>query len=72
VFAVPGRRVSTKGTDGFFSGGGADVQPIFEMSSNRVEFVSRLFSRYKPSGLAANASAERIFKAFEPRIISSR
>jgi hypothetical protein len=39
---------------------------LFEMSANRVEFISRLFSRPKPVGLKANASAEEIFKAFEP------
>jgi hypothetical protein len=38
---------------------------IFEMSADRVEFVSRLFSRPKPKGIAATASAEEIFKAFE-------
>src|SRR5262252_3223732 len=39
---------------------------LFEMSANRVEFVSRLFSRPKPIGLKTTASAEEIFKAFEP------
>jgi len=39
---------------------------LFEMSADRLEFVSRLFSRPKPSGLRATASAEEIFKAFEP------
>ena len=39
---------------------------LFEMSPNRVEFVSRLFSRQKPSGLPANPTAEQLFKAFEP------
>ncbi len=39
---------------------------LFEMSSNRVEFVSRLFSRPKPAGLTETASAEEIFRAFEP------
>src|SRR5262249_10513176 len=38
---------------------------LFEMSTDRVDFVSRLFSRPKPTGLAATASAEDIFKAFE-------
>jgi hypothetical protein len=38
---------------------------LFEMSPDRVEFISRLFSRQKPTGLAANASAEVIFKAFD-------
>jgi hypothetical protein len=39
---------------------------LFEMSPDRVEFVSRLFSRPKPTGLTTTASAEEIFKAFEP------
>jgi hypothetical protein len=39
---------------------------LFEMSADRVEFISRLFSRSKPAGLTAAASAEEIFKAFEP------
>lgn len=39
---------------------------LFEMSADRVEFVSRLFSRPKPTGLTTAASAEQIFKAFEP------
>lgn len=38
---------------------------LFEMSPNRVEFISRLFSRQKPEGLAPDASAEQIFKAFD-------
>src|SRR5205085_8728427 len=38
---------------------------LFEMSADRLEFISRLFSRQKPTGLAANASAETIFKAFD-------
>jgi len=44
---------------------------LFEMSTDRVEFVSRLFSRPKPAGIQANASAEVIFKAFEPVIGSA-
>jgi hypothetical protein len=39
---------------------------LFEMSADRVEFVSRLFSRPKPAGLRATSTAEEIFKAFEP------
>jgi hypothetical protein len=37
---------------------------LFETSSDRAEFVSRLFSRKRPEGLAANASAQDIFTAF--------
>src|SRR5215471_13343477 len=36
---------------------------LFELSSDRVEFVSRLFSRKAPEGLAASASAKQIFDA---------
>lgn len=39
---------------------------LFEMAADRVDFVSRLFSRPRPEGLKPNASAEEIFKAFEP------
>jgi hypothetical protein len=38
---------------------------LFEMSPDRVEFISRLFSRPKPAGLSASASADQIFKAFD-------
>jgi len=44
---------------------------LFEMSGDRVEFVSRLFSRPKPTGVTPMASAEDIFKAFEPVVGSS-
>jgi hypothetical protein len=37
---------------------------LFELSADRVEFVSRLFARPRPVGLAATASAEEIFTAF--------
>ncbi len=37
---------------------------LFELSADRVEFVSRLFSRPRPSGLRAASSAEEIFEAF--------
>jgi hypothetical protein len=38
---------------------------LFELSANRVEFVSKLFARKAPSGLTANSSAADIFAAFE-------
>jgi hypothetical protein len=38
---------------------------LFEMSSDRLEFISRLFSRQKPTGLTTDSSAEQIFKAFD-------
>jgi hypothetical protein len=36
---------------------------LFELSSDRVEFVSRLFSRKTPDGVGANASSKQIFDA---------
>jgi hypothetical protein len=38
---------------------------IIEMSSDRAEFVSRLFSRTRPEGLNSKANAEELFAAFE-------
>jgi hypothetical protein len=37
---------------------------IFEMSADRPEFVSRLFSRPRPAGLSASSTAAEIFNAF--------
>jgi hypothetical protein len=37
---------------------------LIELSADRVEFVSRLFSKPRPQGLAADASVEAIFSAF--------
>src|SRR5437016_2199418 len=37
---------------------------IFEMSSNRAEFVSRLFAKKRPDGLSAKSTANEIFSAF--------
>jgi hypothetical protein len=36
----------------------------FEMSSNRVEFLSRLFSRKAPAGLTADSPVDDLFSAF--------
>ena len=36
---------------------------LFELSDNRADFVSRLFSRKLPDGLGASASAKDIFEA---------
>src|SRR5205823_209525 len=36
---------------------------LFEMSSDRAEFVSRLFSRPRPDGLTAKPTAEEVFPA---------
>jgi hypothetical protein len=37
---------------------------LFELSADRAEFVSRLFSRKRPAGLTAASSASDIFAAF--------
>jgi hypothetical protein len=37
---------------------------LFEMSADRAEFVSKLFSRPRPEGLTAKSSAAEIFRAF--------
>jgi hypothetical protein len=37
---------------------------LFEMSANRAEFVSRLFSRRQPVGLTANTSVYDLFLAY--------
>ncbi len=37
---------------------------LFEMSADRAEFVSRLFSRPRPAGLTASSTAAEIFVAF--------
>ena len=37
---------------------------LFELSSDRADFVARLFSKPRPPGLTAESSAAEIFKAF--------
>src|SRR5215470_2367063 len=37
---------------------------IFEMSKNRADFVSVLFSKKRPEGLTAESTAEEIFNAY--------
>jgi hypothetical protein len=37
---------------------------LFELSEDRADFVSRLFSKKRPDGLDANSTATDIFKAF--------
>jgi hypothetical protein len=37
---------------------------VFELSKDRADFVSMLFSKPRPSGLGASASAQQIFSAF--------
>jgi hypothetical protein len=38
---------------------------LIEMSADRAEFVSRLFSRARPEGVDGNSNAEQLFAAFE-------
>ncbi len=38
---------------------------LFELSADRADFVSRLFSRPRPAALRSNASVEEIFKRLE-------
>jgi hypothetical protein len=38
---------------------------LFELASDRVDFVSRLFSRPRPPGLSSRASVDDIFTVFE-------
>jgi hypothetical protein len=48
--------------------GNLDVQlmykALFELSKDRVDFVSRLFSRKRPDGLTSKSTAVEIFNAF--------
>jgi hypothetical protein len=39
---------------------------IFEMSADRADFVSRLFSKKRPAGLSEKSTAADIFIAYEP------
>ena len=38
---------------------------LFELSKDRAEFVSRLFSRKRPEGLGVRSSAREIFEAYD-------
>ena len=38
---------------------------LFELSQDRVEFISRLFSRKRPDGIGPESSVQEIFVAFE-------
>jgi hypothetical protein len=39
---------------------------IFELSADRADFVSRLFSKKRPAGLSEKSTAADIFTAYEP------
>jgi hypothetical protein len=43
---------------------------LFELSDDRAEFVSRLFSRKRPAGLSATSSAAQIFAAYAEEVPS--
>ncbi len=43
---------------------------LFEMSADRPEFVSRLFSRARPAGLSSASTASEIFNAFRRAVPS--
>jgi hypothetical protein len=38
---------------------------LFELSADRADFVSRLFSKKRPDGLTAQSTAQQIFAAYE-------
>jgi hypothetical protein len=44
---------------------------LFEMSADRADFVSRLFSRKRPAGLGASSSASAIFAAYGKAVPSA-
>ena len=44
---------------------------LFELSADRVDFVSRLFSRERPAGLAGDVSARTLFEAYHTATPSS-
>jgi hypothetical protein len=39
---------------------------LFELSADRADFISRLFSRKRPAGLDANSSVKALFDAYRP------
>jgi hypothetical protein len=49
--------------------GNLDIQlmykAIFELSNDRADFVSMLFSKQRPGGLSRSSSASQLFQAFE-------
>ena len=44
---------------------------IFELSKDRADFMSLLFSRPRPAGLTSSSSARQLFRAFESSTASS-
>ncbi len=45
---------------------------LFELSDDRAAFVSRLFSRRRPSGLSARSTAAELFRAYDSAPADSR
>jgi len=41
---------------------------LFEMSSDRADFLSRLFSRARPEGIGPTATVEQLFEAFNKAV----
>ena len=39
---------------------------LFELSENRADFISRLFSRHRPAGIVADAAPIQLLEAFYP------
>ena len=44
---------------------------LIEMSADRAEFLSKLFSRVRPSGLDTSSTAEQLFAAYETAVPDS-
>jgi hypothetical protein len=44
---------------------------LFEMSSDRADFLSRLFSRARPAGLSEGSSANELFDAYRSAVIDN-
>jgi hypothetical protein len=45
---------------------------LFELSDDRADFVSRLFSRKRPAGLDTNSTAAQLFQAYEAAAADQR
>lgn len=43
---------------------------LFELSNDRADFVSRLFSRQRPEGLIAGSAADEIFESYSAEVCS--
>ncbi len=41
---------------------------IFELSADRADFLSTLFSRHRPSGLTAKSTAQQLFRAYSAAV----